>query len=105
MTFLVQSLGAVVGGLLNYVIMRVIITAQREVLLDVQGTNVWSGQQVQVSMKKNSLSLHNGVSLFNSLSMLKLFLGALWEIFCTHLQGAMVYGLLSSSLNGLLKVL
>ncbi|THG98062.1 hypothetical protein EW145_g7487 [Phellinidium pouzarii] len=46
-TFVVQSLGAVIGGLLNYVIMKVIITAQREVLLDVQGTNVWSGQQVQ----------------------------------------------------------
>ncbi|KAH8114070.1 peptide transporter MTD1 [Phellopilus nigrolimitatus] len=46
-TFLVQSLGAVVGGLLNYVIMKVIIDAQRTILLDVQGTNVWSGQQVQ----------------------------------------------------------
>ena len=28
--------------------MKVIITAQREILLDVQGSNVWSGQQVQV---------------------------------------------------------
>ncbi|KAI5117568.1 hypothetical protein M0805_009646 [Coniferiporia weirii] len=46
-TFLVQSLGTVVGGLLNYVMMKVIVQAQREVLLDVQGTNVWSGQQVQ----------------------------------------------------------
>ncbi|PAV19472.1 OPT oligopeptide transporter [Pyrrhoderma noxium] len=45
--FQVQCLGTVVGGLLNYVIMRVIIDAQRVVLLDVQGTNVWSGQQVQ----------------------------------------------------------
>ncbi|EJD06348.1 peptide transporter MTD1 [Fomitiporia mediterranea MF3/22] len=46
-TFLVQSLGTVVGGLLNYVIMKVIVTAQHDILLDVQGTNVWSGQQVQ----------------------------------------------------------
>ncbi|KAK7464158.1 hypothetical protein VKT23_006324 [Stygiomarasmius scandens] len=27
--------------------MTTVINAQREVLLDVQGTNVWSGQQVQ----------------------------------------------------------
>ncbi|KAL5526996.1 hypothetical protein ACEPAF_8725 [Sanghuangporus sanghuang] len=46
-TFLVQSLGTIIGGLLNYVIMKVIVDAQREVLLDIQGTNVWSGQQVQ----------------------------------------------------------
>ena len=49
-TFLVQSLGTIIGGLLNYVIMKVIIDAQREVLLDIRGTNVWSGQQVQVRM-------------------------------------------------------
>ncbi|KAJ6571252.1 peptide transporter MTD1 [Mycena capillaripes] len=46
-TFTVQSLGAIVGGLLNYVIMKVIITTHREILLDVQGSNIWSGQQVQ----------------------------------------------------------
>ncbi|KAF8920813.1 peptide transporter MTD1 [Mucidula mucida] len=46
-TFAVQSCGAVVGGLLNYVIMKVIVSAHREILLDVQGDNVWSGQQVQ----------------------------------------------------------
>ncbi|KAL0579510.1 hypothetical protein V5O48_002503 [Marasmius crinis-equi] len=46
-TFTVQSLGAVIGGLLNYVIMKVIIDAHRDILLDVQGSNVWSGQQVQ----------------------------------------------------------
>ncbi|KAG6898080.1 hypothetical protein C0992_006000 [Termitomyces sp. T32_za158] len=46
-TFTVQALGAVIGGLLNYVIMKVIINTHREILLDVQGSNVWSGQQVQ----------------------------------------------------------
>ena len=55
-TFLVQSLGTIVGGLLNYVIMKVIVDAQREILLDVQGTNVWSGQQVQVRHDFPSLS-------------------------------------------------
>ncbi|KAJ3513900.1 hypothetical protein NLJ89_g2700 [Agrocybe chaxingu] len=46
-TFTVQCLGAVVGGLLNYIIMKVIIGSHREILLDVQGSNIWSGQQVQ----------------------------------------------------------
>ncbi|KAJ6610636.1 OPT oligopeptide transporter [Mycena sp. CBHHK59/15] len=47
-TFAVQSVGAVVvWGLLNFIIMKTIISAQREILLDVQGTNIWSGQQVQ----------------------------------------------------------
>lgn len=46
-TFTVQCVGAIVGGLLNYIIMKVVINAHREILLDVQGSNVWSGQQVQ----------------------------------------------------------
>ncbi|KAJ7643023.1 peptide transporter MTD1 [Mycena polygramma] len=46
-TFAVQALGSIVGGLLNYVIMKVIISTHREILLDVQGSNIWSGQQVQ----------------------------------------------------------
>lgn len=46
-TFTVQTIGAIVGGLLNYVMMKTILSAQRSVLGDVQGTNVWSGQQVQ----------------------------------------------------------
>jgi len=46
-TFTVQVIGTVVGGLLNFVIMKIIVDAQRTVLRSVQGTNVWSGQQVQ----------------------------------------------------------
>ncbi|KAF6755193.1 OPT oligopeptide transporter protein-domain-containing protein [Ephemerocybe angulata] len=46
-TFTVQTLGSIVGGLLNYVIIRVIISSQREILREIQGTNIWSGQQVQ----------------------------------------------------------
>ncbi|KAJ7210971.1 OPT oligopeptide transporter [Mycena rebaudengoi] len=46
-TFAVQTVGAVIGGLLNFIIMKVVITAQRPILLDVQGTNIWSGQAVQ----------------------------------------------------------
>nr|AUB29454.1 oligopeptide transporter [Flammulina velutipes]QED11046.1 oligopeptide transporter 2 [Flammulina velutipes] len=54
-TFTVQSLGTVIGGLLNYVIMKVVIDAQRELLLEVQGSNIWSGQQVQ-SFNSNAIS-------------------------------------------------
>lgn len=54
-TFLMQSLGAVIGGLLNYIIMKVIIDARRDILLDVQGTNIWSGQQVQ-SFNSNAVT-------------------------------------------------
>ncbi|KAF8890828.1 peptide transporter MTD1 [Gymnopilus junonius] len=39
-TFTVQCIGAIVGGLLNYIIMKVIIGAHREILLDVQGSNI-----------------------------------------------------------------
>ncbi|KAJ7874394.1 OPT oligopeptide transporter [Mycena leptocephala] len=46
-TFAVQTVGSVVGGLLNFVIMKVIIATHAPVLRDVQGTNIWSGQQVQ----------------------------------------------------------
>ncbi|KAJ7643182.1 peptide transporter MTD1 [Mycena rosella] len=46
-TFTIQASGAIVGGLLNYVIMKVIISTHREVLLDVQGSNVWSGLEIQ----------------------------------------------------------
>ncbi|KAH8101853.1 peptide transporter MTD1 [Cristinia sonorae] len=54
-TFTVQCLGAVIGGLLNYVIMKTILTSRREILLDVQGSNVWSGQQVQ-SFNTNAIT-------------------------------------------------
>ncbi|KAF7351814.1 OPT oligopeptide transporter [Mycena venus] len=46
-TFAVQSVGSIVGGLLNFVIMKTIISVHADVLRDVQGTNIWSGQQVQ----------------------------------------------------------
>ncbi|KAF9255108.1 OPT oligopeptide transporter [Marasmius fiardii PR-910] len=45
--FTMQLIGTVIGGLLNFVIMTTVVSSQREVLRAVQGTNVWSGQQVQ----------------------------------------------------------
>ncbi|EEB93972.1 hypothetical protein MPER_07300 [Moniliophthora perniciosa FA553] len=46
-TFTMQSLGAVIGALLNFIIMKIVISANRDILLSVQGTNVWSGAVVQ----------------------------------------------------------
>ncbi|CAK5272524.1 unnamed protein product [Mycena citricolor] len=46
-TFTVQAIGSIVGALLNFVLMKTIISTHRTILLDVQGSNIWSGQQVQ----------------------------------------------------------
>ena len=62
---LLAHISLIKGGLLSYIIMRIIIRTHRDILLDVQGTNIvrvnlahiiflssvylqWSGQQVQV---------------------------------------------------------
>ncbi|KAI0762192.1 OPT oligopeptide transporter protein-domain-containing protein [Trametes elegans] len=46
-TFVMQTVGGIVGGVLNYVIMQSVMSGNHDILLTVQGTNVWSGQQVQ----------------------------------------------------------
>jgi hypothetical protein len=46
--FLTQVWGTLLGCIVNYAVMISIVTERREVLLDPQGTNVWSGQTVQV---------------------------------------------------------
>ncbi|KAJ7070868.1 OPT oligopeptide transporter [Mycena amicta] len=46
-TFTMQCVGAVIGALINYVIMRVIVSTHRDILLSVQGTNTWSGAGIQ----------------------------------------------------------
>ncbi|KAG2750657.1 hypothetical protein P692DRAFT_20412246 [Suillus brevipes Sb2] len=45
--FTAQITGTLLGAVLNYVLMNSIIDSQREILLSVQGTNIWSGQQSQ----------------------------------------------------------
>ncbi|KAF9037805.1 OPT oligopeptide transporter [Hymenopellis radicata] len=54
-TFTMQCLGAVVGAILNYVIMKIVVSANRDILLSVQGTNVWSGASVQ-SFNSNAVT-------------------------------------------------
>ncbi|KAG1832079.1 OPT oligopeptide transporter protein-domain-containing protein [Suillus variegatus] len=45
--FTAQVIGTLLGAVLNYMLMNSIIDSQREILLSVQGTNIWSGQQPQ----------------------------------------------------------
>jgi OPT family small oligopeptide transporter len=46
-TFTVQIIGTIFGAIINYILMSSITTNQREVLLSIQGTNIWSGQVIQ----------------------------------------------------------
>ncbi|KAK0471706.1 OPT oligopeptide transporter [Armillaria novae-zelandiae] len=46
-TFTMQCGGAVICAILNYIIMKVVINANRDILLSIQGTNVWSGASIQ----------------------------------------------------------
>jgi len=45
--FLTQVWGTILGAFVNYIVMISIVDAQREILLDPSGTNVWSGQVPQ----------------------------------------------------------
>jgi OPT family oligopeptide transporter len=46
-TFTVQIMGTIFGAIINYILMSSITTNQREILLSIQGTNIWSGQVIQ----------------------------------------------------------
>ncbi|KZS98527.1 OPT oligopeptide transporter [Sistotremastrum niveocremeum HHB9708] len=45
--FTAQIAGTLLGAVLNFVLMNSIIDNQRDILLSVEGTNIWSGQQPQ----------------------------------------------------------
>lgn len=42
-----QIIGTLFGAVINYALMSSITTQQREILLSIQGTNIWSGQVIQ----------------------------------------------------------
>ncbi len=46
-TFVAQMSGTIVGAILNWVMMNSIVNAQADILLSVEGTTIWSGQNVQ----------------------------------------------------------
>lgn len=46
-TFTAQMIGAVVGAIFNYIMMKTIVTNQFDILTSIEGSNIWSGQNVQ----------------------------------------------------------
>jgi len=46
-TFTFQMLGAIIGAIFNYIMMETIVDNQRHILLSIEGSNIWSGQNVQ----------------------------------------------------------
>jgi hypothetical protein len=46
-TFTAQMMGAVIGAIFNYVMMKTIVTNQFHILTSIEGSNIWSGQNVQ----------------------------------------------------------
>ncbi|UKZ83902.1 hypothetical protein TrVFT333_011717 [Trichoderma virens FT-333] len=46
-TFTAQMLGTIIGAIMDYVMMVSIVDNQTETLLSIDGTNIWSGQNVQ----------------------------------------------------------
>ncbi|KAE9366497.1 OPT superfamily oligopeptide transporter [Stipitochalara longipes BDJ] len=46
-TFTAQRTGEVIGAIFNYIMMKTIVTNQFEILTSIEGSNIWSGQNVQ----------------------------------------------------------
>jgi len=46
-TFTMQIIGTAIGCCMSYIMMQKITTEKRDILLAIQGTNVWSGQMLQ----------------------------------------------------------
>ncbi|OJJ43612.1 hypothetical protein ASPZODRAFT_154463 [Penicilliopsis zonata CBS 506.65] len=47
-TFFVQVVGCLIGALFNYVMMLIIVENQATILTSIDGTNIWSGANVQI---------------------------------------------------------
>ena len=45
--FLTQIYGTILGGFINYGVMTSIVNSNRELLVDSNGTNAWSGATIQ----------------------------------------------------------
>lgn len=46
-TLTMQLVGTLAGGLINYAVMMSITEAQRDILLSIEGTHIWSGANLQ----------------------------------------------------------
>lgn len=65
-TFTVQIMGTVFGAIINYILMSSITTNQRDILLSIQGTNIWSGQVIQSFNSNVSPSYQQYIAPFSS---------------------------------------
>lgn len=83
-TFSVQILGTIAGAVINY-LMHSITTNQRELLLSIQGSNVWSGQVIQ-SFNSN-VSLSFAYDYFTCCNILILsFSYCVWRLVKIHVR-------------------
>jgi uncharacterized membrane protein len=46
-TFCAQMLGTIIGAIFDYIMMQSIVDSQFQVLTSIEGSNIWSGQNVQ----------------------------------------------------------
>lgn len=46
-TFCAQMTGAIIGAIFNYIMMKTIVDNQAPILKSIEGSNIWSGQNVQ----------------------------------------------------------
>jgi hypothetical protein len=53
-TFCAQMTGAIIGAIFNYIMMKTIVDNQAPILKSIEGSNIWSGQNVQ---QYNSLAI------------------------------------------------
>ncbi|KAH8884906.1 OPT superfamily oligopeptide transporter [Thozetella sp. PMI_491] len=53
-TFTAQMLGTLIGAIFDYIMMETIVTNQFDILTSIEGSNIWSGQNVQ---QYNTLAL------------------------------------------------
>ncbi|KAL4258388.1 oligopeptide OPT transporter family protein [Pleurotus pulmonarius] len=70
--FLTQVWGTILGAAINYAVMTSVVDAQREILLDPTGTNVWSGQVPQ--------SLNSAAVTWSLAKQLYSFNGPYWIV-------------------------
>lgn len=47
-TFTAQMLGCVIGAIFNYIMMQTIVENQYDLLISIEGSNIWSGANVQM---------------------------------------------------------
>jgi hypothetical protein len=70
-TFTMQLVGTVVGCVLSYIMMEIITTDKKEVLMSIQGSNVWSGQGLQSVNTVVSTCLASILNIFASRYLLE----------------------------------